>query len=66
MKKRAAALLVLCGMFHAARADEALTMVRVISGDEVGLSDGRVVRVAGVKSVPEARAFLEANLQGLR
>ena len=40
-------------------------MEKIISGDEIGLKDGRVVRIDGIKAAsPDAKAFLESTLCG--
>jgi endonuclease YncB( thermonuclease family) len=45
------------------RADD--TVSEIISGDEIALQDGRVVRIAGIKAAsPDAKNFLESAVLG--
>ena len=58
-------IMALGGSYHAAHAEDALTTMRIISGDEIALSDGRTLRLAGIKAdMPEAKSFLETNVTG--
>ena len=59
-------LLVLCLLLGAGavNADEAITAAQIISGDEISLSDGRVLRLAGIEATPDAKAFLQTNVVG--
>ncbi len=46
-------------------ADASVTADTIISGDEIGLKDGRVVRLDGIKAAsPDAKAFLESTILG--
>lgn len=58
----AVVFLIACGPAYA---DDVVNATRVISGEEIELADGRVVRLDGIKAVaPEARAFLEKEALG--
>ncbi len=55
--------ILLC--FTAAQAGEVVTPSRVLSGEEIELEDGRILRLSGIKGAsPEAAAFLEAHVRG--
>lgn len=49
----------------AARADDGAFAARAISGDELELKDGRVLRLADIRAAgPEAAAYLQAHIAG--
>jgi endonuclease YncB( thermonuclease family) len=59
------ALLACLVLSPAARADDVVAADKIISGDEITLKDGHVLRLAGIKAVsPQAIAFLQANMAG--
>lgn len=63
--QRIALAFLLLFSFSAQASDIAATADRVISGDEISLKDGRVLRVAGIKAaMPEAVSFLKSNVAG--
>jgi hypothetical protein len=48
-----------------ARANEIVAAGQALSGDEITLHDGRVLRLGGVKAAsPEAKAFLDSHVSG--
>ncbi|MDR3424942.1 MAG: thermonuclease family protein [Alphaproteobacteria bacterium] len=52
---------VILSLTCAAQAQDIVAASQIISGDEIALQDGRVLRLAGVKAVtPNAKTFLES------
>ncbi|MDE1900381.1 MAG: thermonuclease family protein [Alphaproteobacteria bacterium] len=41
-----------------------ITAARVLSGDEIALNDGRIVRLSGIKAWPQAEDFLQTAARG--
>jgi endonuclease YncB( thermonuclease family) len=67
MIRRFAAALALVCFFSVslARADEVVVPDKIISGDEIALQDGRILRLAGIKAAaPETKQFLESIVPG--
>ncbi len=60
MRSLALAFCFLLAFGMRAEADEGVVAVRALSGDELALHDGRILRLYGVKgAAPQARAFLD-------
>lgn len=62
--KRAVAALLFCLAATPVCAAETVHVARILSGDEVALTDGRTLRLAAIKAAPEAEIWLRANAEG--
>lgn len=62
---RYAALLLGLLFAFAAHAQETVTAASILSGDELALQDGRILRLAGIKAEgAEAKTYLKNNIKG--